>query len=186
MPVRGAFGRLRSLIGQLRAVQGGALTKPESRLMQEALAATREEVAACFLYQQDPDGVAWQPRKTVYGDYRDTNPILFDLLSFMQFEISDGKIKVTNSKYYAFFHQTGTRYMVARRFLPSAASPGRLPDRLKAAAARSVRAAFASPGLGRVLGYALDRAEQAVNAADRRVPEDRAEIGRVGVTRIGT
>lgn len=110
--------------------------------MQNALFATREALTECFLYQRDPQGIAWAPRKHVYGDYRDTNPILFDLLSFFRFDVSDGKIKVTNSKYYAFFHQTGTRFMVARQFVPTRGSAGSFGEKLKLAAVRAVRKAL--------------------------------------------
>jgi hypothetical protein len=160
MPLRGDFGGLRGLIGKLQRAAGGALTRSESHLMQEALAKTREEVVECFLYQRDPDGAPWAARKTVYGNYRDTNPILFDLLSYMEFQIVDGKVKVTNRKYYAFYHQTGTRRMVARPFLPTRSAPGKLFDRLKLGAARALRGFFGSgpdPSEGYYESYELTR-----------------------------
>ena len=110
--------------------------------MKNAEFATREALTECFLYQRDPQGVAWKPRKHVYGDYRDTNPILFDLLSYFKFDITDGKIKVTNTKYYAFFHQTGTRHMVSRKFMPTNASVGSYGDKIKLVAIRTIRSAI--------------------------------------------
>ena len=142
MGVTGAFGKLRSLIGKLKSVASGALTRKEGALMKNAEFATREALTECFLYQRDPQGVAWQPRKHVYGNYRDTNPILFDLLSYFKFDITDGKIKVTNSKYYAFFHQTGTRHMVARKFLPTTSSVGSYGDKIRLVAIRAIRSAI--------------------------------------------
>lgn len=142
MGVTGSFGKLRSLIGKLQSVASGALTRKESELMKNAEYATREALTECFLYQRDPQGIAWKPRKHVYGDYRDTNPILFDLLSYFKFEITDGRIKVTNSKYYAFFHQTGTRYMVARKFMPTKTSVGSYGDKIKLVAIRAIRSAI--------------------------------------------
>ena len=142
MGVTGAFGKLRSLIGKLQNVASGSLTRKEGELMKNAEFATREALTECFLYQRDPQGIAWKPRKHVYGDYRDTNPILFDLLSYFKFEITDGKIKVTNSKYYAFFHQTGTRHMVSRKFMPTNASVGSYGDKIKLVAIRAIRSAI--------------------------------------------
>ena len=98
MGVTGAFGKLRSLIGKLQSVASGSLTRKEGELMKNAEFATREALTECFLYQRDPQGVAWSPRKHVYGNYRDTNPILFDLLSGFVFQVFDGKVKVTNIK----------------------------------------------------------------------------------------
>lgn len=142
MALKGDFGRLRGLVERMKHAASGALSRSESKLMGDALAATQEEIAVCFLYQRDPSGTAWAARKHVYGNYRDSNPILFDLLSFMRYEVSNGKIKVTNDKYYAFYHQTGTRNMAARPFLPSKSRPGKLPDRLKLAAVRALRSAL--------------------------------------------
>ena len=142
MSVTGSFGKLRSLIGRLQGVASKKLERKEGELMKSALFATREALTECFLYQRDPQGVAWAPRKHVYGDYRDTNPILFDLLSYFRFDVSDGKIKVTNSKYYAFFHQTGTRFMVARRFVPTKGSVGSFGEKLALGAVRALRKAL--------------------------------------------
>lgn len=142
MSVTGSFGKLKSLIGRLQGAAQGKLERKEGELMKNALFATREALTECFLYQRDPQGVAWAPRKHVYGNYRDTNPILFDLLSCFRFDVSDGKIKVTNSKYYAFFHQTGTRYMVARRFVPTRGSVGSFGEKLKLGAVRALRKAL--------------------------------------------
>ncbi len=139
MSVTGAFGKLKSLIGRLQGATAAKLERKEGALMQGALWATREALTECFLYQRDPQGVAWKPRKHVYGDYRDTNPILFDLLSCFRFEATDGKIKVTNTKHHAFFHQTGTRYMVARRFMPSKGLPGSFGEKLQLASVRALR-----------------------------------------------
>lgn len=142
MSVTGPFGKLKSLIGRLQSTAVGKLERKEGELMKSALWATREALTECFLYQRDPQGVAWAPRKHVYGNYRDTNPILFDLLSYFRFEVTDGKVKVTNSKYYAFFHQTGTRYMVARKFLPQRGNVGTFGEKLKLGAVRALRKAL--------------------------------------------
>lgn len=142
MGVTGSFGKLRSLIGKLQSVVSGSLTRKEGDLMKNAEFATREALTECFLYQRDPQGVAWAPRKHVYGDYRDTNPILFDLLSGFVYQVLDGKIKVTNVKPYAFFHQTGTRFMVARKFLPTKSSVGSYGDKIKLVAIRAIRSAI--------------------------------------------
>lgn len=146
MPLRGDFGKLRTLIGGLKATASGALTRAEGRLMQDALAATREEVAACFLYQRDPAGQAWAARITVYHDFRDTNPLLFDLLSFMRFEAVDGKVRVTNEKYYAFYHLTPWKGRPARPFLPTRSNLGHLPRKLKIAGVRALKALFTGGG----------------------------------------
>jgi hypothetical protein len=142
MGVTGSFGKLRSLIGKLQNVVSGSLTRKEGDLMKNAEFATREALTECFLYQRDPQGVAWAPRKHVYGNYRDTNPILFDLLSGFVYQVLDGKIKVTNVKPYAFFHQTGTRFMVARRFVPTKGSVGSFGEKLALGAVRALRKAL--------------------------------------------
>ena len=156
MPLRGDFGKLRTLIGGLRATANGALTRAEGRLMQDALAATREEVAACFLYQRDPSGRKWAARITVYGDFRDSNPLLFDLLSYMRFEATDGKVRVTNAKYYAFYHLTPWKRRPAREFLPTRAALGKLPQRLKIAGVRALKALL-SGGSATGLRIGVDR-----------------------------
>ena len=142
MSVTGSFGKLRSLIGRLQGAATKQLERKEGELMKNALFATREALTECVLYQRDPQGVAWAPRKHVYGNYRDTNPILFDLLSYFRFDVSDGKIKVTNSKYYAFFHQTGTRFMVARRFVPTKGGAGSFGEKLALGAVRALKKAL--------------------------------------------
>ena len=142
MGVTGSFGKLRSLIGKLQSVVSGSLTRKEGDLMKNAEFATREALTECFLYQRDPQGVAWAPRKHVYGNYRDTNPILFDLLSGFVYQVLDGKIKVTNVKPYAFFYFTGTRFMVARKFMPTKSSVGSYGDKIKLVAIRAIRSAI--------------------------------------------
>lgn len=167
MSVTGSFGKLKSLIGRLQGAAQGKLERKEGELMKNALFATREALTECFLYQRDPQGIAWRPRKHVYGDYRDTNPILFDLLSYFRFEVTDGKIKVTNSKYYAFYHQTGTRYMVARKFMPTKASVGSYGQKLRLAAIRSVRSSMGS--LSSVAVSLLNRVERAAASAEQDI-----------------
>lgn len=157
MSVTGAFGKLKSLIGKLQSATAAKLESKEGALMQSALWATREALTECFIYQRDPQGVAWKPRKHVYGDYRDSNPILFDLLSYFRYDVTDGKIKVTNSKYYAFYHQTGTRFMVARRFMPSKARPGSFGSKLKLAGIRTMRSSLG--GLGQLWAQLMTRVE---------------------------
>lgn len=142
MGLRGDFGKLRSLINRMRDVAAGKLERAESQLMQECKAATQLEVVECFFYQRDPSGRPWAARITVYGDYRDTNPILYDLLSSLEFTVDNGTVHVTSKKHYAFFHQTGTSRMVARAFLPSRSSPGKLFARLRIASVRALRAAL--------------------------------------------
>lgn len=152
MGVRGAFGRLRTMINGARAMAGGALERAEGRLMQEAKAALQETVAESFLYQRTPDGKPWGPRITVYGDYRDTNPLLFDLLSFMFYEVTDGTVIAKNRKYYAFFHMTPFKRRVARVFLPSSTAPEKLTDRIKLAALRAIGGAVGHSGAASVRG----------------------------------
>lgn len=146
MGVRGAFSRLRQLIDGARTIAAGRLEQAEGRLLQECKAALAETVAESFLYQRTPDGKAWAARLTVYGDFRDTNPLLFDLLSHMQYEVRDGKVIVTNTKPYAFFHLTAYKRRPARVFLPSSTAPGKLADRIKLAGIRSARALLTGGG----------------------------------------
>ena len=140
MGVRGAFGRLRTLIHGARQMAAGALERAEGQMMQECQAALAETVTESFLYQRTPNGKPWAARITVYGDSRDTNPLLFDLLSFMRYQTRHGKVIARNDKPYAFFHLTPYKRRVARVFLPSSGAPGKLSDRIKLAGIRSARA----------------------------------------------
>lgn len=151
MPVRGDFGKLRALAGRLRDMADGKLLQADSQFMSESKAALQETIAESFLYQRSTSGDAWKPRVRAYGDSRDGNPILFDLLSSLKVEIAygswkdlhlkrGGKLRVTSSKTYAFYHQNGTRKMAARRFLPEAEGSRSLTVRIQHAAVRAVRA----------------------------------------------
>lgn len=156
MGVRGAFGKLRQLIAGARDIAAGKLEAAEGRMMQECKAALAETVAESFLYQRTPDGKSWAARITVYGDFRDTNPILFDLLSYMQYEVRDGKVIATNTKPYAFYHLTAYKRRPARVFLPSSTAPGKLTDRLKLAAIKAVRGSIgAGGGISRAGGITM-------------------------------
>lgn len=115
-------------------------------MLQECKAALAETVAESFLYQRTPDGKPWAARITVYGDFRDTNPLLFDLLSFMYYDTRDGKVIAKNTKRHAFFHLTPYKRRVARVFLPSSTAPGKLADRIKLAGIRSARALLTGGG----------------------------------------
>lgn len=160
MGLRGDFGKLRGLIGRLQGVAAGKLERAESALMQEAKAAVQLEVAECFLYQRAPDGTAWMARITVYGDFRDTNPLLYDLLSSLEFTVEHGKVKVDSSKFYAFFHLKQWKRRPARVFLPSRSAPGKLFDRLKLGAVRAMRGAITGrpdPSSGYYASFELTR-----------------------------
>lgn len=140
MGVRGAFGKLRQLIAGARDIAAGKLEAAEGRMMQECQAALAETVAESFLHQRTPDGKPWAARITVYGDFRDTNPILFDLLSFMRYKTERGKVIAENDKAYAFYHLTPYKRRVARVFLPTSTAPGKMRDRVKLAGIRGARA----------------------------------------------
>jgi hypothetical protein len=140
--VTGNFAGLRALIGKMRAAASGALTKRESTIMKSAEWALRETVAECFLYGRTPDGKTWQARITLYGDYRDSNPLLFDLLNYMDYQTEDNKIIATNKKPYAFYHLTPYKRRPARVFLPSSTAPGKLSDRMKLGVSRAIRSFF--------------------------------------------
>lgn len=150
MPVTAPISRMRSFARGVADMADGAILRRESGMLEESRVALREAVTECFLLQRDPDGKPWANRKTVYGDYRDTNPILFDLLSSLRFEVvyqstgaflrrAGSGVSVISDKGYAFFHQTGTRFMVARKFIPSVSRPGQLRDRLLLAGLRGLR-----------------------------------------------
>lgn len=150
MPVSAPLSRMRSYARNVRDLADGALLKREAGMLEEARVALREDVTECFLYQRDPTGKPWAERITIYGNTRDMNPILFDLLSSLRFEIvysgtaaflrrAGSGVKVVSDKAYAFYHQTGTRRMVARKFIPSVERPGRLASKLMLAAVRSIR-----------------------------------------------
>lgn len=150
MPVRAPLQKMKHFARNIRDTAEGGLLKREAGYMEDARVALRESVTECFLYQRDPDGKPWAERKTVYGNYRDSNPILFDLLSSFRFEIAytntaaflrriGAGVKLVSDKSYAVYHQTGTRFMVARKYVPPVERPGKLADRLLLAGVRGLR-----------------------------------------------
>jgi len=150
MPVSAPLSRMRSFARGVADMADGALLRRESGMLEESRVALREAVTECFLLQRDPDGKPWANRKTVYGNYRDTNPILFDILSSLKFEIAyqgtasflrraGSGVAIATDKAHAFFHQTGTRFMVARKWFPVVSRPGQLRDRLLLAGLRGLR-----------------------------------------------
>ncbi|HMW22541.1 MAG TPA: hypothetical protein PKC59_03820 [Burkholderiaceae bacterium] len=150
MPLSGPLDRLRQHGRRLHDLAGGALVRRELGLLEDARVALRDTVTECFLLQRSPDGVPWVERKTVYGDYRDTNPILFDLLSGLRFEITysgtaaflrraGSGVSCESDKYYAFYHQNGTRTVPARPFLPTKTAPPQLRQQVLLAGIRAAR-----------------------------------------------
>lgn len=150
MPLLGPLDRLKQHGRRLHDLAGGALVRRESGLLEDARVALRDTVAECFLLQRSPDGVPWAERKTIYGDYRDTNPILFDLLSSLRFEIiysgtaaflrrAGSGVECVSDKVYAFYHQNGTRTTKARPFLPTTTAPPQLRQKMLLAGIRAAK-----------------------------------------------
>lgn len=145
MPLRGDLGKLKSFVQGFASRVSAGSARREQRLMEEAKAALQTQVAECFLYQRDPHGRPWPARTTVYGDFRDTNPLLFDLLSYFTYEIVDTgsgfRIELGNSKYYAFFHMKRYKGRPARPFTvePGESAPLKLRQRLELAGTRAAR-----------------------------------------------
>lgn len=142
MPASGDFGRVGAFVrGFALRVRAGAM-RHERRAMEEARAALMQQVTECFLYQRSPSGVPWPPRITVYGDFRDGNPLLFDLLSFFTWRIVESgsgfSIEMGNKKYYAFFHRKPYKGRPARDFAPDAgsATPPQLRHQMQLVGAR--------------------------------------------------
>jgi len=143
MPLFGDMGRLGSFVRSFAAKASAAAAQRQRQLQEETRAAVMESVAECFLYQRDPDGTPWPARLTIYGNSRDMNPLLYDLLSYMSFVIeargNSFAIVVKNSKYYAFFHLKPYKRRPARAFLPSGNTPVSLRRRLELAGLRAAR-----------------------------------------------
>lgn len=117
MPARGDFAALRRHIESLRDEYAR-----REKLAAHAQEQLQERVAEAFLFQRTPAGQAWAPRKHVYGDSRDSNPLLYDILSSIRCArkiTSTGfVVKGETEKYYLEYHVTGTVHMVARRPIP--------------------------------------------------------------------
>jgi phage gpG-like protein len=98
--------------------------------------AIRDEVEQLIDEQFDrraaPDGTAWEPRKPPTGTW----PLLEKTgrmrRSYHVVATTTG-IRVTNSRDYAGYHQTGTIYMPARKVLPDGPLPADWRARLDAA-----------------------------------------------------
>lgn len=75
-------------------------------------------IARAFDYTQFPEGESWQELKKPKG-----LPPLAGLKDFIQTNQSKNQVVVTSSKYYAVYHQYGTKYIPARSWLPSEVIP---------------------------------------------------------------
>jgi hypothetical protein len=92
--------------------------------------ACHESCIAGFAQQRDPYGVPWAPRKKVagwaaiaFGHIDDGHRLLDDtgaMINSLKAKYARGTV-LMSIKGYAKFHQSGTRYMVARKMFPEPA-----------------------------------------------------------------
>lgn len=117
MPARADTTKLRALAAQLQDSRGR-----RERMAAHAQARLQQIVTESFFYQRTPLGKAWPARKTRYYDFRDTNPLLFDLLSYFRYsrEVTAAgfTIRMSSPKGYSLWHIYGTRTMAARNYVP--------------------------------------------------------------------
>lgn len=118
MPVTGDFAKLGRLISKLeQAGRGDALKELSRNLAEEAIELVREG----FSKEQDPYGAAWAPLKVRSGRIlQDTGQLRS---SFKVSRVSASGFRVSASKAYAAYHQSGTARMVARRMVPDGSLP---------------------------------------------------------------
>lgn len=115
--ISGDFGKLDALIGRLRRTA----REVHQAAAEAAAPVVERQIAQAFSSATSPDGEPWaalrdgsgrKPLQGLAGDYV--------VYAFR------GQVRVIFGKRYARFHQSGTRKMVARRFLPKGAA--RLPE----------------------------------------------------------
>ncbi len=113
MSIKGDWGRLQSMIRELRGVSG--LMEPVTKLARERV---RHLYGADFAGQHDPWGNRWAPTKS------GGSPVLYKTgrLAMANISYSRGSVRVL-PPYYWIFLQSGANHMPQRAVLPFGASP---------------------------------------------------------------
>lgn len=112
--------RLQALQSRLKQI---VLEAPKQACI-AALPRVKDEIQFAFLSETAPTQKPWAPLKPkkVFGKEVSSSqgrPILKGLEPFFTVVLSENnKIAVRNSKWYAKFHYTGTKFMKDRRYLP--------------------------------------------------------------------
>lgn len=112
MGVRGDFGKLKTLIGQVRGLARAEVVRVASKT---AAAAALAQVKKEFRGSVDPYGTPWAPLKVRKG-----KPLLNTgvLRSSFTATATPHGFEIGSAAAYATFHQTGTRFIPARAMLP--------------------------------------------------------------------
>lgn len=123
-------GVLRNLLNNLedqetiKRIAAKATVAPLKRLIKETFDKTA-----------DPVGANWAPLKKPTG-----RPALQGLRNFFDVKSEEETVFVTNNKPYAVFHQEGTKFIPARKFLPEDFLPTEWQNRIKPSIQRGIRA----------------------------------------------
>lgn len=107
--ISGDTAKLTALINRLK----GAEQKIGIRAAQVSTPVVKKLVHRHFIETKSPDETTWSALKKPTG-----LPPIRGLMDYFIYQTFGKRIHVTNSKWYTKFHQTGTRFMDARRFLP--------------------------------------------------------------------
>lgn len=94
-----------------------------------------------FLYTKSPYGVKWAPLKRPTG-----LPPIRGLKDYFNVVSPNNVVHVGNDKFYAKFHQTGTRFMPARKFLPEGQLSPTWRDKIYKALTKAVRSGLKREG----------------------------------------
>jgi len=108
----------------IKRVAAKTTVAPLKRLIKE----TFDKVA-------DPAGASWAPLKKPTG-----RTPLKGLQDFFKVRSEDSLVLATNEKPYAVFHQEGTKFIPARKFLPEDVIPTEWQNRIKPSIQRGIRA----------------------------------------------
>ena len=104
------------------------------------------QVAKSFAEEKDPNGEKWAELK--YKKLKRGHKILEGLKAYFSFFSYNEYLKVSNQKYYTKYHQTGTKRMARRGFLPQSGRPvnKKWQEPLRVAAQKAILSAIKSGG----------------------------------------
>ena len=105
----GDGSKLNGLIRRLK----GAEQKIPVRVARAAIPVIKKLVYRHFIDTKDPNEKRWAPLKKPTG-----KPPIRGLRDYFTYDLSAAVIQISNSKWYTKFHQSGTKFIEPRRFLP--------------------------------------------------------------------
>lgn len=133
MPVRGNFAKLSRFARACREV---GRTEDLNRNLAEA---ALDKVKETFERQAAPGGAGWAPTQRGGRILQDTGRLKG---SFKVASVSARGFTVSSSVSYGVYHQSGTRYMPARKMVPDGELPGDWMDELEHVAELFLKSKF--------------------------------------------